>query len=143
MQYSVFHEGQTIPVPAEIGIDEQKLRRALSSIIPGIAEAKITATVKDDLTTFTIIKTAGTKGVVSPLDTLIACEGGLNPAVAYYQTIGQLDLTALSAEAATRMDAEIEQALTQGKKHHEQIEKSLNRLAASRPVAAPRVILGF
>jgi len=142
MQYSVFHEGQTIPVPAEIGTDEQKLRRALSSIIPGIAEAKITPTVKDDQTTFTIIKTAGTKGG-NPLDTLIACKGGLNPAVAYYQTIGQLDLTALSAEAATRMDAEIEQALAQGKKHYDQIEKSLNRLAASRPVAAPRVILGF
>lgn len=142
MQYIVSHEGQTIPVPAEIGADEQKLRRALSSIIPGIAEAKITVDVKEDQTTFTIIKTAGTKGA-HPLEILIACKGGLNPTVAYYQAIAQLDLTALSAEAATRMDAEIEQALTDGKKHYQQIEKSLQRLAASRSVAAPKIILGF
>ena len=145
MQYVVAHEGQSIPVPAEIGADEQKLRRALSTIIPGIAEAKITSTVKDDLTTFTIIKTAGTKGAghASPLAALAQCEGGINPAVAYFQSVERVDLTSLSPDAALRMDAQISEALVEGQEQFELLEKALARLAASAPIASPRIVLGF
>lgn len=145
MQYVVSHEGQTIPIPAEIGSDEQKLRRALSSIIPGIAEAKINSTVKDDLTTFTIIKTAGTKGAgnASPLDHLIQCKGGINPTVAYFQSMGRVDLTGLSPAEAVQMDAQISDALVEGQRQYDQLEKSLARLAASTPIVSPWIILGF
>jgi chorismate synthase len=83
MEYFVQHEGQKIPVPADIAVDETKLRRALSTIIPGIAEAQITKVEKDEVTTFSIVKVAGTKGAVSsPLGHLIGCTGGINPVLA-------------------------------------------------------------
>ena len=144
MEYFVQHEGQKIPVPADIAADETKLRRALSTIVPGIAEAQITSAEKDGVTTFTVIKTAGTKGAVSsPLDHLIGCKGGLNPVIAYYQALAGIDLTGVSPADTVVMDQEIEKALEKGQSQVDKMLKATKRLCASTPQPSPFRILGF
>lgn len=144
MEYFVQHEGQKIPVPADIAVDETKLRRSLSTIVPGIAEAQITKVEKDGVTTFSIVKVAGTKGVVSsPLDSLIGCAGGINPVIAYYQSRAELDLTAVSPEDVVLMDQEIEKVLADGEEQVDQMVKAAKRLDASTAQPSPFRIFGF
>lgn len=142
MQYIVSHENQSIPVPAEIAADEGKLRRALASIIPGIAEAKINSTVKDDLTTITIVKTAGTKGA-DPLSHLIQAAGGMNPVFVCYESLKQIDPAALSAAEIVLLDQQIEAAINNGEAQQERMKTAFNRLKSAVPQPSPVVILGF
>jgi hypothetical protein len=146
MKYIVQHEGQEIPVPESIGADESALRRALSAVIPGIAEAKITATVTDDVTTYSIVKTAGTKGA-GAFDDIIAhlaeCKGGTNPVVAYFQALQDIDLTAIPAAQAVEISAKVETILEAGDAQMAAIVKGVERLAAASPQASPALVPGF
>ena len=142
MQYIVSHENQNIPIPAELALNEANLRRALATIIPGIAEAKINSTFKDDLTTITIVKTAGTKGA-DPLSHLIQAAGGMNPVFVCYEKLKQIDPAALSAADIVLLDQQIEAAIESGEGQRDKIKTAFNRLKSATPQPSPVVILGF
>ncbi|BBC26599.1 hypothetical protein [Pseudanabaena sp. ABRG5-3] len=63
MNYKIKIEGQTIPIPAEIGSSDEQIRATLSQYFEGIKNAKIERTVQvngDILVD--VCKQAGTKG---------------------------------------------------------------------------------
>lgn len=149
MNYIVSVEGQTIPVPEEIGASDEAVKRALTPFYPEVANALITRVTKDETVTINVIKKAGSKGAgaltgAGALATLLAREGGQNPAIALYQEIhlaeihGQMDPYTL-----LELDARIERALEIGERQGEQVRAALRRLQGSRAQAAGAVVLGF
>ena len=61
--YSIKIEGQTIPVPAEIGSSDEQIRTTLSQYFEGIKNSKIERTVQPNGDVIVdVCKLAGTKG---------------------------------------------------------------------------------
>lgn len=140
MIYNVVIEGQTIPVPEEIGTSDEAVKRALTPFYPEAASAMITRVEKDGVTTISVVKRAGSKG----MDFLVQCAGGKNPAVALYEEIeAQEREGALDPMQVLALDGKIDQALEEGEKQAKAVEYATKRLvqAAARP--APMVIQGF
>lgn len=161
MEYQVKHEGQVIPVPVELGQDEGKLRRALSGIIPGIAEARINKSVAEEMTTFDIVKTAGTKGAaplpsasphfagereiggVDYLAHLREVPGKQNAVFECYEKLKLVPLDKVTAEAAVKMESVISKALEIGEEQREWMRRGRKGLVAASAVPAPFVVTGF
>ncbi len=81
LKYIVSIEGQSIPVPAEMGSSDDLIKSALTPFFPGIATGKIhRGEAIDGVVTITIIKQAGTKGAVrqAPSDQEIS-DQAMNP----------------------------------------------------------------
>lgn len=64
--YQITIEGQTIPVPPEIGSSDAAVKAALAPYFPDAANAMITRSEKGDVVTVNVVKKAGSKGL-SPL----------------------------------------------------------------------------
>ena len=138
--------GAETEIDAAIASDDNLLRAALSVAMPELANASITRHApKDGVVVIEMKKRAGTKGIasVSPVDSLDACAGGINPAAALYQAVSRIDLNQLSPEAGLALDRQIEQALESGEAHKEQMERAAARLSAARPASAAVIVLGF
>ena len=90
MNYNVLIEGQTIPVPEEIGASDEAVKRALTPFYPEVANAMVTRVVKEETTTITVVKRAGTKG--AGMQDLVDCAGGRNPAIALYEELQRLEI---------------------------------------------------
>jgi hypothetical protein len=61
--YSIKIEGQTIPVPPEIGSSDEQIRSTLSQYFEGIKNSKIERTVQPNGDVLVnVCKLAGTKG---------------------------------------------------------------------------------
>jgi hypothetical protein len=143
MNYNVLVEGQTIPVPEDIGANDESVKRALTPFYPEVANALITRTEKDGTTTITVIKKAGSKGLTG-LDYLIACPGGKNPAIALYEKFQALDaVNETDPLALLEMDAQIEEAITVGSDQSDSVVYALKRLTKSAPHCSRVVIRGF
>ncbi len=143
--------GAETEIDAAIAADDNLLRAALSVAMPELANASITRHApKDGVVVSEMKKRAGTKGTltkgsagISPVESLSACTGGINPAAALYQTISRIDLNQLSPEAGLALDRQIEQALESGEAHKEQMERAIARLSAAHPTSAAVIVLGF
>lgn len=138
--------GAETEIDAAIAADDNLLRAALSVAMPELANASITRHApKDGVVVIEMKKRAGTKGAagISPVDSLTACAGGINPAAALYQSISRIDLNQLSPETGLALDRQIEQALEAGEAHKEQMERAAARLSAARPESAAVIVLGF
>ncbi len=65
LTYEISIEGQTIPMPAEIALDDKLLKDALAPYWPGAANSKIMrGDPVNGKVTVTVVKQAGTKGNV-------------------------------------------------------------------------------
>jgi hypothetical protein len=63
MNYNIKIEGQTIPVPPEIGSSDEQIRETLSLYFEGIKNSKIERTVQANGDILVdVCKVAGTKG---------------------------------------------------------------------------------
>jgi len=61
--YVISIEGQTIPMPMEVAMNDQLLKDALAPYWPGAANSKIMrGEPVDGVVTVTVVKQAGTKG---------------------------------------------------------------------------------
>lgn len=140
--YIVKIEEQIIPVPPEIGQDDDKVRQALAPFYPGAAEAMITRTEKDDEITVNVVKRAGSKGS-HPLAHLKECPGGQNPAIDLYQATQKHSHEAIDPAELLILDALIEAAIEAGQAQAGAVERAKKRLLASQPQPAPLVPLGF
>jgi hypothetical protein len=141
MPYMVVIEGQNIPVPDEIGANDDAVKRALTPFYPEVANAMITRTEANGLTTITVVKRAGSKG--SGLDDLMACPGGKNPAIALYEEIEELRGGYVGPYELLSLDTRIEQALEVGQAQAEGIAYAGKRLNAAAPQPAPVLVWGF
>ncbi len=139
--YVISIEGQSIPVPEEIGASDENVRAALAPFYPAAAGAMITRVEKDDVVTVNVIKKAGPHGL-APLAALVACQGGENPAIALYKRLQQAQ-GGLSVEEILTLDAQIDQAVVEGERQAKALEAALRRLASARSLPAPVVPLGF
>jgi hypothetical protein len=143
--YNILIEGTTIPVPEEIGSNDDSVRRALAPFYPDAANALITRVEKDDVITVNVVKRAGTKGA-DPLTALIDCPGGMNPAIALFQQLQELERASngpLEAESLLELDQSLEQAIHDGEEQREAVESARNRLQKSAPCPAPALVTGF
>jgi hypothetical protein len=143
MIYNVVIEGQTIPVPEEVGTNDEAVKRALTPFFPEAANALITRIDnKQGTTTINVVKRAGSKG--TGLAALIACEGGKNPAIALYEKIETMEQAGyLDYLQALAMDEQINQSLADGEEQAQAVKFAAKRLALSTARPAPLVIQGF
>jgi hypothetical protein len=140
--YQVLVEGQIIPVPEEIGSNDDAVKQALSPFYPEVANAGITRSEKDGVITVTVIKKAGSKGL-DPLDHLIACEGGKNPAVALFEEIQEQQGRTVGPFELLAMDAKIEAAIAEGESQAEAVAYAGKRLAQALPQPSRFHLAGF
>jgi hypothetical protein len=143
--YNILIEGQTIPVPPEIGTDDAKVKASLAPFFPDAANAQITRAEKGEVVTITVTKKAGSKGAAGDNNLLAQLEttpGGMNPVMEMHARIAGQD-TPLGVEELMALDTQIEMAITEGEKQAEAIQWALKRLQAAQPVAAPLVVMGF
>jgi hypothetical protein len=138
-------EGQRIPIPTEIAVDDDKVRRALAPFFPGAASAEITRAEQDSLTTVTVVKRAGSKGHETALLALRHSPGGKNPAIALFEEIQTLEIEPheREPEALLTLEARIQRAIETGQSQAGAVERARERLAAATARPAPAVVLGF
>lgn len=141
-EYKILIEGQTIPVPPEIGENDENVKKALAPFFPEAANAMITRTEKDGVITVNVVKKAGSKGE-DPLKILLHLPESINPAIALRQELAQRYPAGLDAEAMIELDQQIDSAIEAGERQGRQIEETLERLKKSRPAQAPGVVAGF
>ena len=150
MNYMIVIEGQHIPVPEEIGASDAAVKAALTPTWPDAANAMITRVTKDDLVTVTVVKKAGTKGARRgkkgerrlPLQYLVSCKGGMNPAIALYQELQGRD-GGLSPEETLELGDQVEGAIEAGQKQYQKVREARERLEKAQAVAAPGLAAGF
>ncbi|MAT45346.1 MAG: hypothetical protein CL609_23705 [Anaerolineaceae bacterium] len=143
MNYLVKIEGQEIPVPEEIGKDDNAVKSALAPFYPQVANAMITRVEKDDTTTITVVKRAGTKGGYDQvLKHLVNCQENKNPAIALYEKIQAEGLTNDPVLLLTAAD-DIDDAINSGEELAQRLERARDRLIYARHQAAPIVVVGF
>jgi hypothetical protein len=140
--YQVMIEGQIIPVPEEIGSDDEKVLQALAPFYPEVANAGITRSEKDGVITVTVIKKAGSKGLEA-LEYLITCEGGKNPAVALLEEIQGLQGQKIGPFELLEMDSRIQQALEEGSSQANAVAYAAQRLAQAQPRPSLICMAGF
>lgn len=143
MNYIISIEGQTIPVPEEIGKDDEAVKKALAPFYPQVANAMITRTTKDDTITVNVVKKAGTKGGYSVFDALVSCPSGQNPAIELYRQLSNLPDSELDPQKLLELDARLEQAIQQGEAEADQVSRALDRLRKAQAVSASLVVEGF
>lgn len=142
--YQVLVEGQTIPVPEEIGSSDETIKRALAPFYPEVANAGLTRSEKDGLITITVVKRAGSKGVLDAMHYLHNCEGGCNPVIALHQQLVALDQAgSVNPLDLLALEVQIDGAIAAGQQEGLTVQHALTRLHAARPQAARGVPLGF
>ena len=65
-QLHVEETSQTFPIPAEIGADDNLVRRALAGVVPYIDTAALQREEKEGVTTITVVKSHAPKGAGIP-----------------------------------------------------------------------------
>jgi len=140
--YTITIEGQSIPVPEEIGSDDAKVRAALAPYFPDAANALITRSEKEDKVTVNVVKKAGSKGgEENPiLTSLRSADPGQNPAVELYLKIGSEELDPIHL---LEIGADIDRAMEDGKVQGAQLETAVKSLRNAAPTPAPVVMIGF
>jgi len=141
--YVVTIEGQTIPVPEEVGKDDTMVRAALAPFFPDVANALITRKTEGETVTVNVVKKAGSKGA-TPLELIEALRGaqpGQNPAVKLYMEV--MSLGNLDPVELLRMEGRIQKALESGLTQGEQVQAALALLRKAQAQPAGIVPVGF
>ena len=143
MKYIISIEGQNIELPEEVGADDHKVKQALAPFFPGAATAKITRATKDDVTTVTVIKQAGTKGADIFLVNLIELQEKENPVIELFTQLRGFNPTTYPKDRLILLESQIAEAKEEGHKQNEILDHTFSRLRESRPQPIHDVVLGF
>lgn len=143
---------QTFPIPADIGVSDDLIKRALAGVVPYIDTAKLTREEKDGVTTIKVIKSHAPKGAGDPGSSFLvilslakARRDGINPVAALYRQLVRDDvkLEALKPDQHLALSAMIDTTIEAGEEVHREIQETLRYLTASLPVEAKSVPIGF
>lgn len=165
MKYKILIEGQTLDLEEDIAGDDGKLRSALTPYFPGAANAKfMRSEPKEDTISVTVVKQAGTKGLLhadkiifdefdefselnlgmaESLYKLIASLEGVNPVAKMNEEMAGRTLNQLDAEQLLRVDDQIEDALTKGRKENDNLRATANLLIEADAQPSSVVVTGF
>ena len=151
---NVQETGQTFPLPASIGVNDDLIKRSLASVIPYIDTAKLERSEpKDGVVTITVTKTHAPKGAGTPgscfspvIASLIASKAdGTNAVIKTF-----LDLEQISKQIASyqphqilELKKQIEAAFKAGEKTEESFKTIYNALKESAPQTGRVVPVGF
>jgi hypothetical protein len=147
--YVVKIEGRNnIPVPEDIAKDEQKLRRALSTVVNGIADAKIEYhDEKDGMVEIEVIKRAGAKGIddsqVLVLADLMKRPEKRNPAILCFLDLSGLDKNKLDPARMFELGEQIDKAIEAGAQQGTDISTTCAMLVDAPSAASSLIVLGL
>lgn len=152
--YVVKIEGRKdIPVPEDIAKDQDKLRRALSTVINGITDAEIQYNAeKNGVVEIEVIKRAGVKGQDDDsmqdsrsliLNALMQTEGGRNPAIEMYLELQSISREHWDPAHLLELGTQIDQAIASGEEQAKQMKHSLELLIHSTPAKSSCIVQGF
>ena len=147
--YVVKIEGRNnIPVPEDVAKDEQKLRRALSTVVNGIADAKIEYhDEKDGVVEIEVIKRAGAKGLDASqarvLADLMKRPEKRNPAVLCFLDLSGLDKNKLDPARMFEFGKQIDQAIEAGAQQGKDISTTCTMLMDAPSATSSFVVLGI
>lgn len=143
---------QTFPIPADIGVSDDLIKRALAGVVPYIDTAKLTREEKDGVTTINVIKSHAPKGAGDPGSSFLVIQclakvrrDGANPVAALYRQLVQdgVRLEHLRPDQHLALSAKIDQTLEAGEEVHREVQAALRYLTGSLPVEAKTVPVGF
>jgi hypothetical protein len=143
---------QTFPIPADIGVSDDLIKRALAGVVPYIDTAQLTREEKDGVTTIHVIKSHAPKGAGDPGSSFLVVQSlakargdGANPVAALYRQLVQdgVRLENLRPDQYLALSAKIDQTLEAGEEVHREVQAVLRYLTASLPVEAKTVPVGF
>jgi hypothetical protein len=143
---------QKFPIPAEIGVDDNLIKRALACVIPYIDTAKLTRDEKDGVTTVKVIKSHAPKGAGNPGSSLLIIQSlararrdGTNPVAGLYRQLihDGVKLETLKPDQHLALSSLIDKTIEAGEQVHREIQATIQYLTASLPVEAKSVPIGF
>jgi len=143
---------QKFPIPAEIGADDNLIKRALAGVVPYIDTAKLTREEKDGVTTINVIKSHAPKGAGNPGSSLLVIQSlakarrdGTNPVAALYRQLinNGVKLETLKPDQHLALSSMIDKTIEAGDQVHREIQVTIQYLIASLPVEAKSVPIGF
>jgi hypothetical protein len=144
---------QRFPVPSEVGVDDNSIKRALAGVIPYIDSAKLERTEEKDVVTIKVTKSHAPKGAGDPgslfstlVESLINVPGdGRNPVIALFLEVeaGKRHLHLLEPHEILALDRKIASTLEQGDEVQHGFRQALTYLANSPALPAVVVPIGF
>jgi len=151
---NVQETGQTFPLPASIGVNDDLIKRSLASVIPYIDTAKLERSEpKDGVVTITVTKTHAPKGAGTPgsffspvIASLIASKAdGTNTVIKTFLNVEQISkqIANYQPHQILELKKQIEAAFKAGEKTEESFKTIYNALKESAPQAARVVPVGF
>jgi hypothetical protein len=144
---------QKFPIPADIGIEDNLVKRALAGVVPYIDTAKLERSEENNTVTIKVTKSHAPKGagdpgsVFSPLvDSLIDAKAhGRNPVIGLFLEVEKIkgQIHRLEPHEIMALDQKISKTLSTGEDLQQAFRQTLQYLASSPALPARVVPTGF
>src|SRR3972149_3495671 len=131
---------QKFPIPAEIGADDNLVKRALAGVVPYIDSAKLERSEENNVVTIKVTKSHAPKGAGDPGSSLLVIQSlakarrdGTNPvALLYRQLVNDgVKLETLKPDQHLALSSMIDKTIEAGEQVHREIQATIQYLAAS------------
>jgi len=144
---------QQFPIPPEIGIDDNLIKRALAGVIPYIDSAKLERSEENNMVTIKVTKSHAPKGAGDPgslfcplIDGLINAKGkGRNPVIGLFLEVESIkrQVHTLEPHEILALDRKISNTLSAGEDLQHAFRQTLQYLVNSPALPAKVVPIGF
>ena len=144
---------QKFPIPAEIGADDNSIKRALAGVIPYIDNAKLERSEENSVVTIKVTKSHAPKGAGDPgssFSSLIEClinakADGRNPVISLFLQAEKMkrQIYKLEAHEILELDRKISETLEAGDDLQRHFRQTLAYLTNSPVLPAKIVPVGF
>jgi hypothetical protein len=144
---------QQFPIPPEIGIDDNLIKRALAGVIPYIDSAKLERSEENNMVTIKVTKSHAPKGAGDPgslfcplIDGLIDAKGkGRNPVIGLFLEVESIkrQIHTLEPHEILALDRKISNTLSAGEDLQHAFRQTLQYLVNSPALPAKVVPIGF
>ena len=134
--------GYPITISEELATNKEMLLATIAATSPELANGDVTPLPeKDGVVIIEVKKKAGAHGALNPLQHLDECKGGINPALAMWQSLQAGDSSLdIPPETLLHLDNEIAEAIEAGEAQGARMNSAMARLDAAAPVPAPVVV---
>ena len=144
---------QKFPLPAEIGVDDNLVKRALAGVIPYIDSAKLERSEESNVVTIKVTKSHAPKGAGDPgslfsplINALIDAKGkGQNPVIELFLEVESIkrQVHKLEPHEILALDQKISDTLSVGEDLQHAFRQTVQYLANSPALPATVVPIGF
>ena len=144
---------QKFPIPAEIGVDDNSIKRALAGVVPYIDSAKLERSEENSIVTIKVTKSHAPKGAGDPgslftplIESLIeAKEDGRNPVIGLFLEVEKMKrrIHKLEPHEILELDRKISVTLEAGEDLRQRFKQTLTYLSNNPALHAKAVPVGF